>query len=181
MKNLRKTFKTPEYSGIWLYFDGDRLAFRLVVEAYLRAELNDAKGCLVVDENGPHWKSAVPVVLSYSHSAELGLLVFSRTHFLGVDIESESREFKGDPLKLAVRFFPAEEIKTLNKLSQSEQKSAFLKLWVQKEAYAKISRLGLAKTLEQGVVLSSGYLLKNLPVAPMGVLGAVMVKARGDT
>jgi hypothetical protein len=78
MKELRKAFQTPEYAGIWHYFDGDRMAYRRAVQAYLRAELNDAEGSLVVDEHGPHWKGAASIELSYSHSAEASVLVFSK-------------------------------------------------------------------------------------------------------
>jgi len=135
-------FETPEYSGAWFSFDGDRLKFRAGIEAFLRRELDDPEGVLHVDDRGPHWRGRVRLTgISYSHTDEIAVLGYSRTHELGVDVESLYREFSQEPERLAERFFSENEALTLR------GRSELLVRWIQKEAYAKLTREGLKETI----------------------------------
>jgi phosphopantetheinyl transferase len=167
-----KTFRTPEYFGVWLPYLEERMEFRKSVETYLKTALHDPAGKLEVKEDGPHWMGEKKIELSYSHTPGAAILVYSFTHQLGVDVESESRDFKSDPLKIAARFYHPDETKALEKLPKNERFSALLKLWVKKEAYAKFTRLGLSKTVAN--LLPASLNAKTLPVMPEGFLSAIL-------
>jgi len=135
-------FETPEYSGTWFSFDGDRMKLRACIEAFLRRELDDSEGVLQVDDRGPHWKGSVRLTgISYSHTDEIAVLAYSRTHELGVDVENLYREFSQEPSKLAERFFSENEARRLR------GRAELLVRWIQKEAYAKLTREGLKETI----------------------------------
>jgi len=168
-----KAFSTPEYHGVWFDYEGDRLSFRACVQNYLRENLNDPKGALLVDGFGPRWEGEMRITLSYSHTEGKAILVHSNTHALGVDLECEDRAFSLTPLELATRFFHASESDALQKMQANFQKDYFLKLWVKKEAYAKWTRLGLGKTLGHALTQIEGCKMLALPVVPKGYLGAV--------
>jgi hypothetical protein len=141
-------FACPEYQGVWLAFQNDRMALRSAIEIYLKNELNDPSGHLEVDDRGPHWRGGRVALkgLSYSHTGDVALLCFSKTHEVGVDAESVHRQFTQDPAKLAERFFHPNESKAL------KTRHEILTRWIQKEAYAKLTREGLKETV--GVDLS---------------------------
>ena len=145
-------FKTLTYEGAWIPFDGDRMHFRLLVEQCLQEALVDSAGKLLVDERGPHWMGEEKLAgLSYSNSAEWGVLVFSRTHELGVDLERQDRTLKKNYLALAKRFFHLSEYEALKLGSVFDGQSRFLKLWMEKEAYSKLRRENLAQHINQVV------------------------------
>jgi hypothetical protein len=176
-----KEFQTPEYSGVWLPFLADRQAFRSSVQNYLREKLNEHQGTLFVDDTGPHWQkdpltlAPVDVVqISYAHTPGAAVLVFSRTHRLGIDVESLDREMKSDPLKIAERFYHPSEVAELTKYPKNELKNALLRLWVKKEAYAKLTRLGLSKTVANRLPSQIVHNAKTLPVAPEGFLSCIL-------
>ena len=73
----RKWFSTPNYLGVWLPFNGNRIEFRKQVESYLREVLFDPEGVLEVDDRGPQWVSQKTIHLSYSHSLNHGILIYS--------------------------------------------------------------------------------------------------------
>jgi phosphopantetheinyl transferase len=171
-----KPFSTPEYKGFWLPFDGDRMQFRELIQNTLREALQDPNGTLTVDDQGPHWAGSKKIELSYSHSAGQGLFVFSHTHTLGVDIESEDRKFSQDALKLATRFFHVRESAKLKLVLPEVREAEFLKLWVKKEAHAKWTRQGISLTLHQPLPAKDICLIQSVPVCPIGFLGAVCFK-----
>jgi phosphopantetheinyl transferase len=173
-----KEFLTREYAGVWLPYSEDRAVFRTSVETYLQKKLDDESGKLSVLADGPHWTGAETLELSYAHTPGAAILVYSKTHRLGVDVESKARSSNGDSLKLATRFFHADEVEKLRDLDEDELQKRFIKLWVQKEAYAKLTRLGLSGTI--GLALPTDNETKShaIPVTPSGFIAWVMLKIR---
>ena len=160
-------FSVPQYQGIWLSFQNDRFELRARIETALRETLHDPSGKLVVDDRGPHWHGSVHLKgLSYSHTSHVALLCFSKTHELGVDAESLHREFSQEPSRLAERFFHENEAKHL------KTRNEILTRWIQKEAYAKLTREGLKDTirvdLSQWVDDLSLPTFKKIPKIPTG-------------
>lgn len=153
-------FKTAEYEAAWLSFNGDRGQFRKQVEAWLREKFGP--GELTVDDQGPRGFQLAG--LSYSHTEKFGIVVASRTHSLGVDIESSTRTLNHSPAELSQRYFR----KTITDPAE------FLDEWCKKEAYAKWTRLGLARTLHldpaQGQT-DPNCLWVRIPVTPPGIKG----------
>lgn len=81
-----------------------------------------------------------------SHSGDRALLAVGLQP-LGVDLESLERPVR-DPLALARRFFGVTEVQELQRLTAMEQRQAFLRSWVVKEAYLKGLGTGLGGQLE---------------------------------
>jgi phosphopantetheinyl transferase (holo-ACP synthase) len=128
----------------------------LEVELFLRAALNDHAGGLIVDERGPHWKGEVTLRgLSYSNTEGWGVVVFSRSHELGVDLERMDRAMKKNHLAVAKRFFHVSEYELISLASPFDSPLMFLDLWMKKEAASKLMRVGLAKMI--GTPLPSNY------------------------
>jgi phosphopantetheinyl transferase (holo-ACP synthase) len=167
MNSSVNSFSVPEYQGVWLSFQNDRFELRGRIETCLRELLGDAEGKLIVDDRGPHWQGSVHLKgLSYSHTSDVALLCFSKTHELGVDVESLHREFLQEPTKLAERFFHENEAKKL------KTRNEILTRWIQKEAYAKLTREGLKETirvdLSQWIDDLSQPAFKKIPKFPAG-------------
>jgi phosphopantetheinyl transferase len=175
-------FKTPDYSGAWFEFSGDRHSLRASIQSHLREALNDAEGRLEVREDGPHWVGSHSCFLSYSHTGSgtegRALLLFSSTCPLGVDIEKNSRAFKEHPLAIAKRYFHPHEIRKLEALRESSEEAlsrAFLELWMKKEAWGKLTRKGLIHTLQLEADSAPGFRFVPVPVAPTGFSGVACV------
>ena len=164
--SILKTFSTPRYAGAWFSFDGDRMKFRAQVEAYLQAELSDSDGSLLVNDTGPHWQGQ-SVQVSYAHTGNLAVLVYSRTHLLGVDIESSSRKLSVDPALLAKRFLDPKTADQIAAIGNSEsRRSEFLKSWVKLESYVKLTRSGLKNSLAVSLSETGDVDFAELPVVP---------------
>jgi hypothetical protein len=171
--SLLSEFQTPSYAGAWFSFHGDRTANRRQIENYLRTKLKDEAGHLIVNEQGPWWEGQVKLAgLSYAHSASSAagftILLFSLTHELGVDVESQDRVFQLQPEQIAQRYF-----------HPNEQKAPFLDLWLKKEAYAKATRQGLAKTIHTETAAITQFLFKPLEKVPTGFSSTLCLKGRG--
>lgn len=107
---------------------------------------------MIVDEQGPHWNGKETLEgLSYSNTEGWGFVVFSRTHEIGVDLESEKRVLKKNYLQLAQRFFHGSEVENLKKVSVFDGPSAFLELWMKKEAYSKMKRQHLVDFINEAI------------------------------
>jgi phosphopantetheinyl transferase len=161
-------FKTPEYQGVYFPFEGDRFKLRAQIAHHLKTALSDPSGELKVGDeknaDGPHWVSSQSKIdLSYSHTEGLALLVYSHTHSLGVDLERTDRKVSQRVQALAERFLEPSEAKTVTTREQ------FLETWLKKEAYAKLTRLGLARTLKTSLQnLPTQIVFKKVPVIPVG-------------
>ena len=136
------------YEGAWIPFDGDRRRFRLEVQNHLRRVLKDPEGELVVDDQGPHWNGQVILKgLSYSNTEGWGVLVYSQTHALGVDVERMDRYMSRNHLDVAKRFFHPDEFQNIKDASPFDSLTMFMNLWMKKEAASKLMRVGLAKMI----------------------------------
>ncbi len=169
------SFKTIKYEGAWIPFNGDRTRFRLLVEQFLRETLNDLEGYLKVDSEGPHWNGKEKLAgLSYANTRGWGLVIFSRTHALGVDLEREDRVLKENYLKLAKRFFHESEFKTLESESIFDGPRKFLDLWMKKEAYSKMKRKHLMEFIN--VAVPSDAVFEPLMKMRVGYLAVVALE-----
>jgi len=165
-----KSFSTPEYCGHWIEFDGDRMKLRRTIETLLASELDDPIGKLVVLGNGPHWEGERKIHLSYAHTVGFAILVHSDTIPLGVDVESLKRVFHESPLRIAERYFhPAEAALLKNHGGDpADLNHNFLDLWLKKEAYGKLTRMGLRDSIHLEVDRIPDALFETVPVTPVG-------------
>lgn len=164
MENKIKEFKTSFYEGAWFYFSGDRMRFRETLKLYLREKLLDPTGELEVNETGPHWIGNKKIHLSYTHSEDRALLVFSSQYCLGADIEKIDRVLSESPLKIAERYFHPEEYQWLK--NQPELKKAFISLWVKKEALGKLSKNGLKEAIHLNTLQENSLAPQQVPLVP---------------
>ncbi len=110
--------------------------------------MKDPEGELVVDDRGPHWRGSVSLKgLSYSNTDGWGVLVYSRTHAVGVDLELEGRSLHRNHLDVAKRFFHPDEFREIAEASPFDSLTLFMDLWMKKEAASKLMRVGLAKMI----------------------------------
>jgi phosphopantetheinyl transferase len=175
-----KVFNSRSYSGAWFPYSGDRMALRGRIQDFLQMKLNDPSGQLKVGEKGPEWHGTKGIQLSYSHSGSYAILVWTSTHRIGVDLETSNREYSHPPLELATRFFHATEVQKLSNLKQSPSMlaSAFLDLWLKKEAYAKLTRLGLKDSIHSELDSIQNVLFETLPVIPAGYDARVAIETQ---
>ena len=172
-----KSFTTPEYSGVWFTYFGERLALREQIQNYLKETLNDSDGRIDHRDDGPHWISSIlndAVELSYAHTEGVAILVYSKTHRLGVDVEAASRMIP-NAISLAERFFHQDEIAKLKRFAISDQNIEFLKIWTQIEAIAKLTRLGLGKTIRLKPLSASLATPRVLPLVPIGFIASIAI------
>ena len=171
-----KEFQTPFYRGAWFSFQ-ERMRFRQTLQAYLRKKLEDDSGALEVDNRGPHWRGKKEVNLSYSHTENIAIAIYSETHLIGVDVELKSRSLKEAPLQIAKRFFHPNEVKTLSELSEPRLHAAFLNLWVKKEAYAKLTRAGLKDSIRLEVGAQK-IKMECLPFIPIDAIAYIAISSK---
>lgn len=154
-------FQAENYDGAWIPFDGNRALFRSHIQEFLREYLKDPEGELEVGERGPDWKGAVLLGgISYSHTQGWGVLVFSRTHRVGVDVELTNRKMKLELLKIAKRFFHPEEVSALKEKSGTGLRDLFLDLWLKKESHSKLKRIPLMQVVSNQV--EAGFRFETL-------------------
>lgn len=77
----------------------------------------------------------LPLDFNLSHSADWMVCAVSGGVPVGVDIEHVAR--KRDVMRLARRFYAAEEVEALEALGHREQRDAFFDLWTLKESAVK--------------------------------------------
>ncbi len=128
---------------------GERFA---LARGWLRAVLADYTGCAPASLHfvrGAHGKPALmhPAdgpPFNLAHADALIVCAVASQGEVGVDVE-RVRPLAG--MRLAARYFSARERAALERLSPAEQKRAFFRLWVRKEAYSKARGQGLALPL----------------------------------
>lgn len=161
----------------------------VVVRGVLRLLLAAYRHCTpheIAFRFGAHGKPALaaePLLhFNVAHTHGIGLLAFSRTVPVGVDVEQERSEVAA--LDLAQRYFAPTEAAALHALPLSQQQSAFFACWTHKEACLKATGSTLATGLQQFVLRvpppqpphllatppdqppPAAWTLANLPVAP---------------
>ena len=102
--------------------------------------------------------------ISWSHSHGRLLIAYGEHERIGVDAESRVRH--ANPLRIARRFFAAEEIAALEALDGDERQLAFLRMWCAKEAVLKADGRGIAFGLEKLVFDAAGDGLRMLRCDP---------------
>lgn len=90
------------------------------------------------------------VEFSVSHSGEHALIAVGCERRLGIDLERLDESVR--ILKLAERFFSANETRELNRLPVEDQLAGFFRGWTCKEAYLKATGFGLAFPLNKFTV-----------------------------
>jgi 4'-phosphopantetheinyl transferase len=81
-----------------------------------------------------------------SHAHDLVALAFTLGRKVGIDLERVDRAV--DALKLAERFFTAEEAAALRALDGPRRSAEFFRCWTRKEAFVKAHGRGLSRPLE---------------------------------
>ncbi len=175
---IAKTFSTPLYQGAWFSFSGDRFDLRKRLQEYLRNELQDSEGLLLVQDQGPEWHGSRKINMSYSHSGDFALLVWMTTRQIGVDLEKKDREYSHPLLQLAKRFFHEAETKALEKKAGTpdDLSASFLDLWLKKEAYAKLTRNGLKDSIHTEINTLSDVFFETVPLIPVGYDARVAIR-----
>jgi 4'-phosphopantetheinyl transferase len=134
------------------------------------AVVRHGRGAPTVDAPGH------PLHVSLSHSEDWMLFAASRAHRVGVDIEHIDPH--ADVVRLARRFFPADEADELASLPVDERHEAFFRTWTRKEAILKgvgggvPSRLrsvpsGIARRREAVPMAGAVWTLYELAVPPL--------------
>eukprot|EP00884_Botryococcus_braunii_P018467 jgi/Botrbrau1/5303/Bobra.0391s0020.2 len=108
--------------------------------------------CELKFERGPFgkpylvWPCSQPLQFSLTHTGSLlGCAVTCRVA-VGLDCEASSRHTRGDPMRLAYRYFHPHEIAAIESISNPvERAECFLRVWTLKEAYVKAAGRGIAQ------------------------------------
>jgi hypothetical protein len=162
-------FRTTRYSAAWFPCGPDRNATRLLIQTALREALGDPDGRLEVDREGPHWRGNSDIGLSYAHDEDSVFAVWTPDgRPVGVDLEPADRVPKRPVEELAARFFHEAESRTISRLSGRHRVSAFLELWLKKEAVAKLTRKGLVHSLPLQLDALSGIEFEEPALLPRG-------------
>jgi 4'-phosphopantetheinyl transferase len=120
-----------------------RSALRLILGRYV----NQAASALNFDY-GQYGKPELQdhrLQFNVSHSGDHALIAVSH-HTLGVDLEHINRKNTDIDGMIEMVCHPTEKA-ALHKLPESEKALAFYRLWTQKEAYCKMSGLGLQQAM----------------------------------
>ncbi|MBU6153640.1 MAG: 4'-phosphopantetheinyl transferase superfamily protein [Bdellovibrionales bacterium] len=173
-----KEFITPLYHGAWFRFEGDRFSLRNEIAMFLRNELKDQTGALSVGEFGPEWIGNARIKVSYSHSGDFAVMVWTSTHQIGVDLEPVGREYSHPPLELAKRFFHENEVRSLEDLVADPDRlsSTFRDFWLKKEAYGKLTREGLKGSVHLDSLSIPNVRFETLPVIPEGYDARIAIR-----
>ena len=114
-----------------------------VARDWLRGLTSEAvAGSLQRDARGRPRLAADEGDIGWSHAGGRLLLAHSACGTIGVDIEREDR--RTDALRIARRYFAANEIAVLDALDADARSIAFLRLWCAKEAVLKAHGHGIA-------------------------------------
>lgn len=96
-------------------------------------------------EGKPYFKEQPEICFNLSHSGNYAVCIVADKP-CGIDIEGD-RTIK---LNVAKRFFSSQEYEwILNAKDTAGQEERFLRIWTLKEAYAKLTGLGIAKEISQ--------------------------------
>jgi 4'-phosphopantetheinyl transferase len=129
------------------YFDKHKRQFttsRAAVRIILARYLNNAPEHLeftYTNHGKPSVINSQKLQFNLSHTGDLALLAVGKIYPVGVDIEQYSaRPYEG----IAKNLFSAKELADLHKAPTSLKPALFFHVWAQKEAFIKISGLGLS-------------------------------------
>ena len=145
-QSLLSTDEIDRTERLHLAHDRHRFISCRALLRILLADTLNAKPASLVFEYSKYGKpvlSGQHATLNFnlSHSETHVLFALSKTHKVGVDIESLDRSV--DSPTLSIRYCTPVELAALNLLPQDQQRQAFLTCWTRKEALAKGLGLGL--------------------------------------
>lgn len=129
-------------------FTVSHAGLRLILAGYLSVEPHS-----IIFQNTLYGKpqidqpQAKDLAFSLSHSGEWSVIAIARQIRVGIDLEYLGREV--DYQHVSGRFFSVQEQAELNQLPNELRREAFLRAWVQKEAYLKALGRGLTRSLVQ--------------------------------
>lgn len=153
-ETLRSLTVPSEHARARRYrFDADRhrhLAGRGLVRAFLSIRYGCAPGKVSINE-GPHGKPRLnggqadePALrFNIAHTEDVVVAAFSRTHPVGIDVESLNRDT--DVEALAERVFTEAERQRWRTLPDARRGDVFLHVWTCKEAFLKATGHGLQR------------------------------------
>ena len=151
-------------------FHGDRLRHDfLMARALVRRTLSRYEDVAPQDwrfEIGTHGKPSLAadhgsrLRFNLSHTRGLIACAVRLDEEVGLDVETSAR--RNDIVRIADRFFSAEEVRALHALPVEEHRARFFTYWALKEAYIKARGLGLAIPLGAFTFRLSG-------AAPIGI------------
>lgn len=106
----------------------------------------------------PYLKDYPEAYFNLSHSGKLAVLAVSHEE-VGIDVQ----EFRGLNEKISKRFYHAEEVKSMEEVSDtSKREILFYKIWSGKEAYIKYTGKGIRQELSDFYCdTSSGKVIEN--------------------
>lgn len=125
-------------------FAACRGALRVALGEYLG--LDPAAVSFAYGRRGKPFLPGRELSFNVSHTDGLALFAFSRTDWIGVDVESLSRQV--DAEALAQRFFCPDEVRDLVSVAAHERVEAFFNGWTRKESYIKAIGDGLSCPLD---------------------------------
>lgn len=155
LETLRPLTVPSEHARARRYqFDADRhrhLAGRALVRLVLSRRYEcDPRVFSLTD--GPHGKPHLqeppeadrpPLHFNVAHTADVVVAAFSRTHPVGIDVESQQRDADVDAL--AQRVLTEAERRQWRTRPESHRRDVFLHLWTCKEAFLKATGRGLQR------------------------------------
>tara|TARA_R110000824_G_scaffold7892_4_gene35817 strand:+ start:40539 stop:41312 length:774 start_codon:yes stop_codon:yes gene_type:complete len=124
------------------------LASRALLRTVLADYLDQPPSGLVFARNAygkpriASFEMPLPLAFNLSHTNDMTVLAVTQGGEIGVDVEYITR--KVDILKLAERYFSAQEASDLKQLGVDKFNQRFIELWTLKEAYIKACGMGLA-------------------------------------
>ena len=151
------TFKSDEMRRRYIAV---RAKLRVIIASYLKSD--PAGFDFKIAEHGKPYLACGSVHFNLSHSANNLVIAVANFPNIGIDIEEiKSRNnFAG----LAARCLSVDELQAWRQLSVDEQKQAFYRLWVKKEAFVKAVGQGISLGLDQCQVdLSVGGQFSSIP------------------
>lgn len=134
-------FRTPELQQ---RYGRCRSALRLILGRYVNKSATELD--FTYGQYGKPELQGQRLQFNVSHSGEHALIAISH-HTLGVDLECMNR-LKSDLDGMIDMVCHPEEKTTLLQLPEQEKSTQFYRLWTQKEAYCKMSGLGLQQPMK---------------------------------
>lgn len=112
-----------------------------------------------------HPDASLAIRFNLSHTHGLTVCAIARHYDIGVDVEDSQR-----PTQAGVRslgsYFSAQEIESLAKVPEDQQRQRFFDYWTLKESYIKARGLGMAIPLDKFSFLFEANQLKGFSVHP---------------
>lgn len=147
-------------------FEKDKI-ISLVTELLIRYEISQQLGIPFSEIDFGYGEHGKPYILNdrdycFSVSHSDNCIAFAGGMFpIGIDVERVSRR----NMKIAKRFFTADECKAIEKSKEPEE--TFYKIWTSKEAYVKMLGAGLSKSFRSFDIadksLNCRFATKRLP------------------